>query len=113
MYTSDSLPALLDFNVYQDDTMKRTIRLTNKTTGLPIDLTSAAVKMQVRTPDLQTVVLTIENGSGITIVDNAILIHKDITIPSGEYVYDLQVTKDSVITTYLKGGYFVTQNVTL
>jgi|688.fasta_scaffold1162827_1 hypothetical protein len=113
MYTSDSLPVLLDFNVYQDDTMKRTIRLKDKATGQPVDLTNAAVKMQVRTPDLQTVVLTIETGNGITIVDSSIQIQKDVDIDAGEYVYDLQVVKDSVTTTYLKGGYFVTQNVTL
>ena len=113
MYTSDSLPALLDFNVYQADTMKRTIRLTNKADGQPIDLTGANIKMEVRTPDFQTIALTIANGTGITVSGNSILIQKDITINPGEYIYDLQAIKDGVTTTYLKGAFFVTQNITL
>lgn len=113
MYTSDSLPALLDFNVYEADTMKRTIRLTNKTNGQPVDLTGAAIKMEIRTPDLQTVLLTIATGNGATVSGNSIIIQKDITIAAGEYVYDLQTIKDGVTTTYLKGAFFVTRNVTL
>jgi hypothetical protein len=113
MYTSDSLPALLDFYVYQADTMKRTIRIVNKTTGDPVDLTGAAIKIQVRTPDYQSVALTIQTGAGITVSGNAILVSFDIAINEGEYIYDLQSIKDGVTTTYLKGAFFVTKNITV
>jgi hypothetical protein len=93
--------------------MKRTIRLTNKTTGLPIDLTGATVKMQVRTPDYGSVVLTIQTGAGITVSGNSIIISFDISATEGEYIYDLQAVKDGVTTTYLKGAFFITKHVTV
>lgn len=113
MYTSESLPALLDFYVYQADTMKRTIRIVNKTTGEPVDLTGATIKLQIRTPDYGFVALTIQTGTGITVSGNAIIISYDITITEGEYIYDLQSIKDGVTTTYLKGAFFVTKNITV
>ena len=113
MNTSESLPALLDFYVYQFDTMKRTIRIVNKTTGLPVDLTGATVKMQVRTPDYGSVVLTIQTGTGITVSGNSIIISFDITATEGEYIYDLQAVKDGVTTTYLKGAFFITKHITV
>lgn len=108
-----SLPLYYPFNkVYRDDTLQRTIKLKDGTTGLAISLTNATVKMQIRTPDLATIMQTLQIGSGITIVDNSIVISADINFDAGEYVYDLAVTDaSSVKTTYLYGAFIVYNDV--
>jgi archaellin len=84
MSTYSILPGDLDIEMYQNDTLRKTVTITEG--GDPVDMTNATVTMQVRT------------RAGLE---------------KGNYKYDLQVAFDSGITrTYLAGGFTVTADIT-
>lgn len=79
--------------------------------GTPINVTSYTAKLQIRTSALaKTAVLTLENGSGITINGSLgkFTIHATAAqtgaIVNGLYVYDMEITSPAGIVTRLVEG---------
>jgi hypothetical protein len=69
--------------------------------------------MQIKVSDTGAAIKTLDNaGNGITVVDGFIIIQSDIDIAAGEYMYDLEVTKDSIKTTYIYGIFIVVSDIT-
>ena len=83
----------------------------------PIDLTGAAIKIQFnRNSKGGKLLKTLEVGSGITIVDavNGIFSIDPfvIDLPVGHSYYDVQLTKDGVVKTYVEGKFTTVKGVT-
>jgi len=110
-------PATRNFTIVEGDTFVASLTLTDKATGLAIDLTGATPKMQVRTTyNAAASSLDFTVGSGITVptpVNGVILISKTMPLSAGDYVYDFQTTVGSVITTYMRGRFKVLEGVTV
>ncbi len=85
---------------------------------VPIDLSTAAVEIEIRkTINSSTVELTLtESGGGITVGgvnNNMITINKDINLAAGNYVYDMAVKfSNTNIKTYIWGNFIVYQDIT-
>ena len=85
---------------------------------VPIDLSTAAVEIEIRkTITSSTVELTLtEGGGGITVGgqnNNMITINKDINLTAGNYVYDMAVKfSNTNIKTYIWGNFIVYQDIT-
>ncbi len=85
---------------------------------VPIDLSTAAVEIEIRkTITSSTVELTLtEGGGGITVGgqnNNMITINKDINLAAGNYVYDMAVKfSNTNIKTYIWGNFIVYQDIT-
>ena len=85
---------------------------------VPIDLSTAAVEIEIRkTITSSTVELTLtESGGGITVGgqnNNMITINKDINLAAGNYVYDMAVKfSNTNIKTYIWGNFIVYQDIT-
>lgn len=85
---------------------------------VPIDLSTAAVEIEIRkTITSTTVELTLtEGGGGITVGgqnNNMITINKDINLTAGNYVYDMAVKfSNNNIKTYIWGNFIVYQDIT-
>jgi hypothetical protein len=113
--------AIHHFKVYSGDTWEATLTLTD-VGNIPLDLTGAIVKLQVRRQIGQSVVFELTNQvatdglhgielSGLT--SNVINIKKIVTLNGGNFKYDLQVTYPTgVIKTYLRGDFIVTDDIT-
>jgi hypothetical protein len=115
-------PATLDLTMYQGATFDYNLiwNTTEGTVTTPVDLTSWSARMQMRTSyNSSTAVLSLTSGTGITLGGTAgsILIEASATqtadIPSGPYVYDLElVSPASVVTRLIEGTIIVDPEVT-
>lgn len=114
------LPGLFDWPAqYAGDTAGAQ-SFTIMRNGLPINLTDAVVRMQVRECGRPVPILdlTSEDGQSIVITDALagklrIGYYRNPPAP-GSYVYDLEVTfPDGQVKTYLKGSYTIEGEVTL
>ena len=89
-----------------------------KLNGIAIDLTGGAFKMMLkRSPRYSVAALTLSDGAGITITNAASgewkIDEQIIDIKEGTYYYDVQFTySDGQVSTYLKGEFEVTQDIT-
>jgi archaellin len=111
MSTYSILPGDLDIEMYQNDTLRKTVTITEG--GDPVDMTNATVTMQVRTRAGEDVLLELTEGDGLSVATNVITVEKDVDLEKGNYKYDLQVAFDSGITrTYLAGAFIVTADIT-
>jgi hypothetical protein len=109
-------PGIYHITAYRGDTLQRTITLTDGSNNA-IDLSTAAVKIEVRTKPDGDIKLTMTEGDGITVGgtgNNVITISKVISISdSCALYYDLQATFPSgVVSTYLKGNFNVVKDIT-
>jgi len=107
------MPAVYSARIWKGDTFKRQFKLKNKETGAQLDLDGAQVLIQVRSSKSDpTVQLEFENGDGISVVNDAIVVEKVVNIAAGKYVWDMQVTHiDGVIRTYWVGALEVVLDV--
>lgn len=89
--------------------------------GTPINITGYTAALQIRTSPLaRTAVLTLENGSGITITGATGLIECRATaaqtalITNGKYAYDIEITAPvtGVVTRLVQGTVQVSPQVT-
>lgn len=111
-------PGTLNLTCYQGASFDYT--LTWNLGGSAVDLTNYSARMQVRASyDSHTTVLSLTSGSGITLGGTAgtIFIEANPTttaaIPSGQYVYDLElVTPGSAVTRLVEGTFTVDPEVT-
>lgn len=109
-------PAVITQKAYRNDSYQQVISILDGS-GNPISLATADVKLQVRTHSDGDVLLTMSEGSGITVGgagNNVITISKIISIQTGgKYYYDLQATfADGTVQTYLRGQFIVTEDIT-
>jgi|LakMenE18May11ns_1017448.scaffolds.fasta_scaffold9838492_2 hypothetical protein len=111
-------PATLNLNCWQGATFD--YNLTWTLNGTAVNLTGYSARMQVReTYDSTTPVISLTSGTGITLGGTAGSILLDISatttagVPSGQYVYDLElVTSGGYVTRLLEGNFNVDPEVT-
>ena len=113
---ADFRPAQYNISIWKTNTWSQIFLLTANT--VPIDLSTAAVEIEIRkTITSSTVELTLtEGGGGITVGgqnNNMITINKDINLTAGNYVYDMAVKfSNNNIKTYIWGNFIVYQDIT-
>ena len=79
---------------------------------VPLDLTGAVIRMQVKKDACSTALLTLTSveSDGITITNASLgqfkINEQIITIPTCNYQYDIQITLDSGEVKYYVGGLF-------
>lgn len=110
-------PGWLDLDCYQGASFDYT--LTWKTNGTAVNLTGYSARMQVRqTADATATVLSISNGSGITLGGTAgtVLLEASATttaaLTAGQYVYDLELVSGSYVTRLVEGNFVIYSEVT-
>jgi hypothetical protein len=111
------IPANLDFEHYKGDTFLE-VPFEILIDAVPLDLTDALIKMQLRRKYEKDIVLefsTINNK--IEIVDASLgtfkIVEQIINIEAFEYIYDLQITlANGVVDTYIKGKFNIVNDVT-
>jgi hypothetical protein len=111
-------PATLNLNCWQGANFDYS--LTWRTNGTAVNLTGYSARMQVReTYDSSLPVLSLTSGTGITLGGTAgsIILEATATttagVPSGQYVYDLElVTSGGYVTRLLEGNFTVDPEVT-
>lgn len=111
----DLRPSNVPIKVWRNDTLALNFELSAD--GVPIDLSNANVRLQIR-PDYgsNTLTLALTEADGLTVSGtnhNVIELRKNITIASGQYVYDLEaVFTDGTTKTYVKGDLIVSEDST-
>lgn len=83
---------------------------------VPIDLTGATIRMQLRRSPTSNVVFQIQVGAGITIT-NAMagqfkINEQIIDIEPGDYFYDIEFTIDNVVKTWVRGTWKIIADIT-
>jgi hypothetical protein len=102
----------------QGATFSRTFTITSN--GVPMNFTGYSAAMQVReTYDSSTAVVSLTNGTGITLggtagtIDVVIASTATTAIPAGYYSYDLEITSGAgVKDRLLEGKFVVTPEIT-
>lgn len=111
----DLRPASVPIKVWRNDTLALNFELSADEN--PIDLSGAAIRMHIR-PEYgsATLTLSLTETDGLTVSGanhNVIELRKNITIASGQYVYDLEaVFTDGTTKTYVKGDLIVSEDST-
>src|SRR5262245_28711011 len=101
-------PAIIDLYSPAGDTFTQTFRLLDA--GAPIDLTGATVASELvnrRTGATFPLAVTMGGDPG-----EFTLAWGTTPAPSGRYRYDIEVTKATVVRTWVKGRFHVEQDVT-
>lgn len=85
--------------------------------NVPIDLTGAEIKMQLRKECNGVVYLELDQDNGITITDAVNgrfqIDEQIINIAAGNYKYDIRITfGDGTVKTWIKGDFLVICNIT-
>lgn len=108
----------LDITCYAGDTCPFTLQCFQDDGTTPEDFTGVALKMQVkrRLKYTETAEITWVSPTDIVVSGtshNVLNFASKVTIPGGDYVYDLQATyADGTITTLMYGAFTVQQDVT-
>lgn len=110
------IPGIYNINAYRNDTLQLTFTIKDKDNN-PVNLTTADLKLQVRSKPDGDLLLAMTEGNGLTVGgagNNIITVSKIIDINDcGSYVYDLQATFSSgVVSTYVKGMFIVHKDIT-
>jgi hypothetical protein len=110
-------PGKYNITAYQGATYD--IRLTWSIGGTAVNLTNYTAAMQVReAADSETAVLSLTNGSGITLGGTAGTIDINVayqtmgSVVAGQYVYDLELNSGSQVTRLVQGLFTVQAEVT-
>jgi len=104
-----SIPAKYDITHYQGDNYDLIVKI-------PLDLTSAAIKFEIKTPNATTATLELTLGSGIskdaynagagtTTVYVSISAAQSTTLGTTVYFYDLETTLSGQKTTWFGGRF--------
>lgn len=102
---------------YKGDTFKQ-IPMVYKVNGVPQDLTGAIIRMQLRKEKdgVSYLELTSVGNLGISITDSVNggfkINTQVISIPAGNYIYDIEFNIGGVIETLIKGDFIITNDVT-
>ena len=109
-------PTTENLLVFQGATFDQTFTLT--VSGSPVNLTNYTAAMKVRATPADDAVLSLTNGSGITLGGAAGTVALLITatqttnIPAGRYLYDLELTSSGVVTRFIQGYFLVSGQIT-
>lgn len=110
------VPANVNYEIWQGDTFEPgTITATISST--PVNFTGYTAKMEIRNAISNDVVLTLQNGSGITLssigVITIVMTAAQTSVLIGEYKYDLEITDTlSKKRTYTSGVITVAADTT-
>lgn len=109
-------PGVYTIQAYRNDTLQLTFTITDGS-SIPIDLSTATMKMEVRTKPDGEIKLTLTEGDGLTVSgvgNNVVTVSKKVEISDGcRFFYDLQATFASgVVTTYVRGSFIVMEDIT-
>jgi hypothetical protein len=103
------LPAMVNLTAYRGDTWAQTFRL--KRESVPVDLTGAVIESWARSGVNGAITHLV-----VTVTDAAAgefqLSYDPAGLASASYSYDVEVTQDGVITTWIRGTLTVTADVT-
>jgi hypothetical protein len=103
------LPVAVNLEAYHGDSWQQTFRLLDDTT--PHDLTAATIaSLARRTSDETTTSLTVTTANQGTNPGEFTLTAP--AIETGFYIYDVQITEASVITTWIRGQLHVSGDIT-
>ena len=109
-------PAEHDLVVYSGDTFTRTLTFTDSN-GDAIDLSGQTVAMKIRAStdgaelaDWASSWDTTNAATGVLVLTAAATLTDDLA--GGVYVYDLELTNGSTVTTYMVGALTIVQDVT-
>lgn len=110
------IPGSYTIEAYRNDTLQLTFTMTDGS-AVPIDLSNATMKMQVRTYPDGDIMQTLTEGDGLTVGganNNVVTVSKVISIENGGvYRYDLQATFTSgVVITYVRGNFLLYEDIT-
>jgi len=109
-------PTTNNLLVYQGATFDQTFTLT--VSGSPVNLTGYTAAMKVRATPADDAVLSLTNGSGITLggalgtVAVVITATQTSNIAAGKYYYDLELTSAGVVTRFIQGSFRVSAEIT-
>lgn len=107
-----SIPGELNITCYKGDSLYKTLTFTDGN-GDPLDLSTATVTMQVRRKAGEDILLTLAEGTGLTVSSNTVLINSVITLDKGSYKYDMQFAFASgIVRTYVAGSFGVEDDIT-
>lgn len=115
------VPGTYNITTYKGDTLVLTFELVDDTepTPLPIDLSSATFKMQVRKKSGDPVLWEAATDDGIVVSgadNNIVTVSKIVDAEAGvnPYVYDIQATfLDGTVRTYVAGTFMLRADVTV
>ncbi len=111
------IPAILDFEHYKGDTFLE-VPFEILIDSVPLNLTGALIKMQLRKNYEKDVVLEFSTTNNkIQIINSSLgtfkIVEQIIDIESFNYIYDLQITLASgEVETYIKGKFNIANDVT-
>ena len=100
------------------DTWPGIASISISTSGVPVNLSAASIKMQLREDVDSPVVLELSTDNGLIVITNPLsgifqIPPTIINIPFGTYNYDIQVTFPiGVVTTYIAGTWQITPDIT-
>jgi len=100
------------------DTWSGITSITITNSGVPISLSGALIKMQLREDVDSPVALELSTTNGLITITNPLsgvfqIPPQVINIPFGTYNYDIQVTfPTGIITTYIAGTWQITPDIT-
>jgi Ethanolamine utilization protein EutJ (predicted chaperonin) len=110
-------PATYNIKAYQGATYD--LNLTWAIGGTAVNLTSYTAAMQVReNPNATATVLSLTNGSGITLGGTAGTIAVNVpantmgSATAGNYVYDLELNSGGQVTRLIQGAFAISAEVT-
>jgi hypothetical protein len=109
-------PTTNNLLVYQGATFDEELLL--EVDGDPVDLTGYTAAMKVRATPADDAVLSLTNGSGITLggalgtVAVVITATQTSDIAAGRYYYDLELTSAGVVTRFIQGTFQVSAQIT-
>ncbi len=109
-------PAVYNTGILRGDTFSESF--TFATGGVPLDLTGASVRIQLRNRS-GGVIGSFENGSGIEAAQDGGAIvwtiegSQTAAYAPGLYQYDIEVTTGSTVRTYLSGSFTVQKDITV
>ena len=106
---------MLNLKTIKGDTFKSVPFQINKD-GLPLDLTDAVIRMQLRKQCGGVVELELSTDLGITITDalggEFKIDEVIIDIDGGKYYYDIEITIGLEVNTWINGTFVVTCDIT-
>lgn len=102
------VPVSVDLIAYRGDTWSETFRITSG--GAPIDLTGATVASWATDLDgVKTELTTVVDVPNAAIT---IMFPSNVVVRAGHYSYDIESTKDDIVTTWVRGRLVVQQDIT-
>lgn len=101
----------VNFTVLKGDTFDASLSFFDAS-DRPLNISTATVLMHIRSDD-DTLLATLESGSGFTVSANVLTFSYDTILDAGLYFYDLQCTfANGVKKTLIGGRYKVLKDIT-